>query len=152
MFGFLTMLTRTQKKMGTKILTFCIWCRCGLSQNVRGMVPWWWMHMDLMDIHLMHRYQGGLVGQPPCFGDLECGSYVLVTISKLLLFTCFNIYIYDFSMFLFLSLYFTLHVINTSLDVVFVKTWIYTCTYSEPHLIHICLHFIVYLYSLYAHI
>ena len=32
----------------------------------------------------MHRYQGGLVGQPPCFGDLEYSSYDLVTISKLL--------------------------------------------------------------------
>ena len=40
------------------------------------------MHMDLMDTHLMHRYQGGLVEQPPCFGDLEHSS--LVTISKLL--------------------------------------------------------------------
>ena len=39
--------------------------------------------MGLMDTHLMHRYQGGLVGQPPCFGDLEYSSYVLVTISKL---------------------------------------------------------------------
>ena len=103
--------------------------------------------MDLMDIRLMHRYQGGLVGQPPCFGDLEYSSYVLVTISKLLLFTCFNIYIYDFSMFCFM-----LHVVNTSLDVVFVKTWIYTCRSSEQHLIHIRLHFIVHLYSLYAHV
>ena len=45
-----------------------------------------------------------------------------------------------------------LHVVNTSLDVVFVKTWIYTCTSSEQHLIHIRLHFIVHLYSLYAHV
>ena len=28
----------------------------------------------LMDTHLMHRYQGGLVGLPPCFGDLEYSS------------------------------------------------------------------------------
>ena len=53
-----------------------------------------WCHsggcMDLMDIHLIHRYQGGLVGRPPCFGDLEYNSYGLVTISKLLFwFTCF---------------------------------------------------------------
>ena len=33
---------------------------------------------------LMSRYQGGLVGRPPCFRDLEYSSYGLVTISKLL--------------------------------------------------------------------
>ena len=73
--------------------------------------------MDMMDILLMHRYQGGLVGRPPCFGDLEYGSNVLVTISKLLLFTCFHLTI--FSMFVFMI---ALHVVNTSLDAVFVKT------------------------------
>ena len=31
---------------------------------------------DMMDILLMHRYQEGLVGQPPCFGDLEYSSCV----------------------------------------------------------------------------
>ena len=101
--------------------------------------------MDMMDTYLMHRYQGGLVGQPPCFGGLE-----LVTISKLLsLFTCLFIYLI-FSMFMFLG--FVLYVVYTSLNVVFVKTRIYTWTNSEQHLIHIRLHFIAHLYSLYAHV
>ena len=38
---------------------------------------------------------------------------------------------------------FVLHVVNTSLNVVFIKTWIYTCTSSEQHLIHIRLHFML---------
>ena len=32
--------------------------------------------LDIMDTHLMHRYQGSLVGQPPCFGELEHSSLV----------------------------------------------------------------------------
>ena len=38
----------------------------GLSHDVRGMVPWWWMHVEL-DGHtlLMHLYQGSLVGGLP---------------------------------------------------------------------------------------
>ena len=68
---------------------------------MRDLVPWWWMHMDLMDIHLMHHYQGGLVGRSPRFGDLEYSSYGLVTISKLLVYL-HAFYIYDiFSMFMF---------------------------------------------------
>ena len=64
--------------------TSCVWCRCGLSPDVRGLVPWWWMH-DELDRYtkLMHHYQGSLVGGPPCFGDLENSSYSLLTISKL---------------------------------------------------------------------
>ena len=34
----------------------------------------------------------------------------------------------------------------------FIKTCVYTCTSSEQQLIHICLHFIAHLYSLYAHV
>jgi len=43
-------------------------------------------------------------------------------------------------------------VVNTCLDVVFVKTCVYTCTSSEQHLIPICLHFIAHLYSLRVHV
>ena len=105
------------------------------------------MHIDLMDTHLMHRYQ-------EVWWDnhhvLETWSivHVLVTISKTpSLFTCFHLMI--FSMFVFMIV---LHVVNTCLDVVFVKTCVYTCISSERHLIHIRLHFIVHLYSLYAHV
>ena len=38
---------------------------------------------------------------------------------------------------------FVLHVVKSCLDVVFVKTCIYTCTNSEQHLIHIYLHFML---------
>ena len=52
-----------QKGKGTKVPTSCIWYRCGLSQNVRGLVPWWWMYVKLYGhTLLMHRYQGSLVG------------------------------------------------------------------------------------------
>ena len=36
----------------------------------------------------------------------------------------------------------------TYLDVVFVKTYAYTCTTDEPHLIIMCLYFIAQLYPL----
>jgi len=45
-----------------------------------------------------------------------------------------------------------LYVVNTCLDVIFVKTCVYMCTNSEQHLIHKRLHFIIHLYSLYAHV
>ena len=32
------------KEMGTKVPTLFFWCRWGLSQNVRVLVPWWWLH------------------------------------------------------------------------------------------------------------
>ena len=70
MFGFPILLTPwTQKDMDTKIFTTC---KCGLSQNVRGLVPWWWMHLELEgQTHLMDRYQESMVGGPPCFGEID---------------------------------------------------------------------------------
>jgi len=44
------------------------------------------------------------------------------------------------------------HVVNTYLDVVFVKTCVYTYISSEQHLIHMCLYFIAHLYSLHVHV
>jgi len=43
-------------------------------------------------------------------------------------------------------------VVITWLDVVFVKTCVYTCTSSELHLIIICLYFITHLYALHVHV
>ena len=53
--------------------------------NVKGMVPWWWMHVEL-DRHtlLMYHYQEILVGGSLLFGDLENSAYGLIIISKLL--------------------------------------------------------------------
>jgi len=47
---------------------------------------------------------------------------------------------------------FVLHVVITCLDVVFIKTYVYTCTSSELHLIIICLCLIVHLYSLHVYV
>ena len=86
----------------------------------------------------MHRYQGVLVGQPPCL-ELWSIVHMLVTISK----TLSLVYmLLSFDDYLACSC-FMLHVVNTSLNVVFIKTCIYTCTNSEQHLIHICLHFML---------
>ena len=41
-----------------------------------------------------------------------------------------------------------LHVLITCLDVTSIKTCVYTCTTSEPHLIIICLYYVAHLYSL----
>jgi len=43
---------------------------------------------------------------------------------------------------------FMLHVLITYLDVVFIKTCVYTCMTSEPQLIIICLCYVAHLYSL----
>jgi len=43
---------------------------------------------------------------------------------------------------------FSLYVLITCLDVVFIKTCVYTCTTSEPHLTIICLCSITHLYPL----
>ena len=84
--------------------------------------------MDLMDTYLMHRYQGGLVGLPPYFGELEDSPYGLVTISKLLIY----LHAYSYMIFLACSCFicFVLHVVNTCLDVDSIKTCVYTCTSS----------------------
>ena len=69
---------------------------------------------------------------------------MLVTISKIpSLFTCFFLYDIFFGMFMF---YFVLHVVKTWLDVVFVKTCVYTCTSSEQQIdvctsLFICTHY-----------
>ena len=77
---------------------------------------------------LMQRYQGILVGLPPCFGGLE-----LVTISKLL-FLCTCLFIYDIFQHVHVLFIFVLQVINTSLNVIFIKTCVYTCTSSEQQI------------------
>ena len=67
--------------------------------------------MGSMDIQLMHRYQGSLVGRPPCFGDLENSSYGLVTISKL------PFSLHAFTSIIFLACFdFVLLVVNTCLS------------------------------------
>ena len=84
MFEFHLMLTPVDpKENGYQNSHLLYLMLVGLSQNVRGMVPWWWMHE--LDGHtlLMHRYQGSLVGGSPCFGGLENSAYGLITISKL---------------------------------------------------------------------
>ena len=43
------------------------------------------------------------------------------------------------------------HILITCLDVVFIKTCIYTCTTNEPHLIFVCLCSIAHLYLI-AHL
>ena len=43
---------------------------------------------------------------------------------------------------------FALMILITRLDVIFVKTCVYTCITSEPHLIIIALYFIAHLYPL----
>ena len=50
----------------------------GLSHDVRGLVPWWWMHE--LDAPLSRKFDG----RTTMFGDLENSAYSLVTISKLL--------------------------------------------------------------------
>ena len=66
----------------------------------------------------------------------------LVTISKLLIYLHAYSFVITYSMFIFF-MSFVLHVVNTSLNVVFIKTCIYTYTNSEQHLFHICLHFML---------
>ena len=90
-------------------------------------------------------------GTTTMFWRIRAQFFGLINISKLLF------YLHAFSymiFFLHVHVLFVLCFIRyiTCLNVVFVKTYVYTCTSSERHLIHIRLHFIVHLYSLYAHI
>ena len=97
---------------------------------------------------LMHRYQENLVGEPRCFGDLENSAYALVTISK----TPILVYMLS-QLILFLACFgFVLHVVNTYLDELFIKTCVYTYISSELHLIIICLCLLTHLYSLHVHV
>ena len=80
------------------------------------------------------------------FGDLENSAFGFVTISKLLFYLhAFTLKI--FSMFLVCASYGE-YLFKCS----FFKPFVYICTNSEQHLIHICLYFIAHLYSLHAHV
>ena len=65
-------------------------------------------------------------------------NYCVYSNYKARAFTLMIIFVYDF----------TLHVLITSLDVVFIKTCVYTCTTTEPHLLIICLCYVAHLYPL----
>ena len=50
LFGLRKMLTPwTQEGMGTKIHSYCIWCRYDSHMTWEVLVPWWWMHLSMMD-------------------------------------------------------------------------------------------------------
>ena len=151
MFGFLTKLTpKDPKENGYQNphLVFLMQVRALTRSERNGAL--------MVDAHGLegHTFDAPLSrsfgGTTTMFGDLE-QFFGLVTISKTpSLFTCF--YIHDIIQHVHVLCVFVLHVVNTWLDVVFVKTCIYTCTSSEQHMIHIRLHFIVHLYSRYAHV
>ena len=119
--------------MGTKILTSYIWCRCGLSHDVRGLVPWWWMHgLDgrTLDALLSRKFGG----RTSMFWRLREKFIWFVTISKL------PFSLHTFTWIIFLACFdFMCHVVNTCLDEPFIKTCVYTCSSSEQQLILICL-------------
>ena len=148
MFGFLLLLIPIDQKIyGYQNPHLLFLMQVWLSHDVRELVLWWWMHGLDGHTKLMHRYQESLVGGPPCFGVLENSANGLVTISKL------TFSLHAFTQIIFLACFvFVLHVENTFLDVVFIKTCVYTYTSSELHLIIRCLCFTAHLYSLYVHV
>ena len=180
--------------MGTKIHSYFIWCRCGLSHDVRDVGTLMWMRSELNgDNFGCITFKGSLVGGPPWFRDIEMsplgfGNYLLIPFSLhafILLtfsmywfsyFSCslwFNamlirlkiymISIWDTLMFIWIHilcshynltivyiialryvhlhndhigfcLCFVLHDLITCLDVIFIKTCVYTCTTIEPQI------------------
>ena len=86
------------KSMDTKSHSYFIWCRCGLSHDMRGVGAIRWMRFELNgDIFGCITFKESLVGGPPLFGDIEMspidfGNYLLLPFSL-------HDFIIDFSMF-----------------------------------------------------
>ena len=80
--------------------SYCIWCRCGLSHDVRVMVPWGGCVLSLKRIFLDESLSRKvLVGGPPCFEDMESCLLGFGNDLLLLIYCLHAFHIIDFSMF-----------------------------------------------------
>jgi len=101
-----------------------------------------WNAYQTCDIHRIvfeiHPYLYGFI----IFCSHYCltNMYILVQIAR------------AFSLMIMFVYIFVLHILIACLDITFIKTCVYTCTTSEPHLIIICLCFIAHVYPLNVHV
>ena len=107
MFGLGKKLTPMDpKEYGYQRPPYFIWCRCGLSHDVRVMVPWGGCVPSLMVTIWMHHFQGEFGGRTTLvWRTKELPSSVLVSISN------YRLYLHAFhdssiySMFWFIDYY-----------------------------------------------
>ena len=97
--GFVTLTPMDPKEYGYQDHSYFIWCRCGLSHDVRVMVPWGGCVPSLKKTIWMHHFQGEFGGRTTLvWRHKDVPSWFLVTISNSHL--CLHAFIlFIFSMF-----------------------------------------------------
>ena len=109
MFEFIIVLTpRTQENLGIKIYTIYFLCRYGLSQDVRGLMPWLWMQLK----------HDGYINGCITIKEFKSEDHLVSEKQRLAQSILVTISIFHF---MFLA-YHDLHVLFICLDAIFVKT------------------------------